>query len=136
MIYKSIKLISGETLACGLDLTDDEFSSALLTETFVPVFKPVSFYSVKFNDDGEVSEVVGIQPWIPISKDEYQKLAVSAIIGLADLDDKAVAGYQDFWNVFEEREKELDLEDQEFLEASDEADIMETTTATMGKIYH
>jgi hypothetical protein len=136
MIYKGIKLISGELVACGIDVDEAGFEQALESETFITVNMPVSFYSVKFNEDGQVSEVVGIQPWIPISKAPDQKLAASAIIGLSEMDDKAIDGYKDFWTAYEERDMELDLEDMDMADLEDEADIMEPSTVAVGKRYH
>jgi len=85
--YKAAKLTTGELLAFT---TEQEITSRQLNELrYIDIQNPVAFYSFRFLEDGKLNEVVGMQPWVPITHDEHYPLAVQSIVTIADLDARA-----------------------------------------------
>jgi hypothetical protein len=92
--YKAAKLTTGELLAFT---TEQEITSRQLNELrYIDIQNPVAFYSFRFLEDGKLNEVVGMQPWVPITHDEHYPLAVQSIVTIADLDARAIASYEQY----------------------------------------
>ncbi len=110
--YKAARLTTGELLAFT---TEEEITSRALSEQrYIDILNPVSFYSFRFLEDGRLGEVVGMQPWVPITLDEKYPLAVQSIITIANLEPRAIASYEQFLSNGEEGGlEEIDVSDDE-----------------------
>jgi len=119
--YKAAKLTTGELLAFK---TEQEITSKYLNESrYIDIQHPVAFYSFRFLEDGKLNEVVGMQPWVPITHDEHYPLAVRSIITIADMDARAIASYEQYISNDME-ETELDYNEGEEMEEMEEEIIM------------
>jgi hypothetical protein len=110
--YKAAKLTTGELLAFT---TEEEITSRALNEQrYIDIQNPVSFYSFRFLEDGRLGEVVGMQPWVPITLDERYPLAVQSIITIANMEPRAIASYEQFLSNGEDGGlEEIDVSDDE-----------------------
>lgn len=96
MNYKAAKLVTGEMLAFT---TDQEITSTVLNkQRYIDIMNPVAFYSFRFLEDGKLSEVVGMQPWIPIApgEEEIYPLSVQSIVTITDMDPRAIVSYEEY----------------------------------------
>lgn len=116
--YKAAKLTTGEMLAFK---TEEEITSRYLNDCrYIDIQNPVAFYSFRFLEDGKLNEVVGMQPWVPITQDENYPLAVQSIVTIADLEPRAIASYEQYISTRIDEEIELDQGDAEEEEFEEE----------------
>jgi hypothetical protein len=131
MNYKAAKLITGELVAFT---TDQEITSSMLNkQKYIDIANPVSFYSFRFLEDGKLSEVVGMQPWVPIATtdSDIYPLSVQSIITITDMDPRAIISYEEYIS------RQNEAEDMEYGDEEEEFDeevfnIDEQIT----KVYH
>jgi hypothetical protein len=110
--YKAVKLTTGELLAFKTD--EDITGRQLNDQRYINIQDPVSFYSFRFLEDGRLGEVVGMQPWVPITLDEKYPLAVHSIVTIANMEPRAIASYEQFLSNGEEGGlEEIDVSDDE-----------------------
>lgn len=117
MNYKAAKLVTGELLAFT---TDQEITSSILNkQKYIDIINPVAFYSFRFLEDGRLSEVVGMQPWVPIAprEEEIYPLSVQSIVTITDMDPRAIISYEEYISRSSE-----EAEPEELNEAEEEFD--------------
>ena len=96
MNYYSLRLKTGEMLACGSDHTID--THVLEQQTRVVITNPIVFESFKFPDyeTGQVVETISMMPYVPISADTTYTISSDAIITIGSLRDSALERYTKF----------------------------------------
>jgi len=95
MQFISLKLITGEVIACGIDepLNDE----TLITKKFVKLDKPVLFSSFKFVDNtGQVIETVSMSPFNPVSTDISYTLKTNCIMSVNSIKPSALEKYNQY----------------------------------------
>lgn len=134
MIYKAAKLITGELVAFT---TDQEITSNVLNaQKYIDIVNPVAFYSFRFLEDGKLSEVVGMQPWVPIAPtattEEVYPLSVQSIVTITDMDPRAIISYEEYIS------RQSEAEDMEYGEEEEEEFDEEVFNVDeqISKLYH
>ena len=95
MIYKAIKLKTGELIACSSE--KDITTRSLNENRFITVHNPVMFNSFKFVDDeGELVETISMMPLIPVSEDTEYDISTDCIMSVASIRAHAVDRYTAF----------------------------------------
>jgi hypothetical protein len=95
MIYKAIKLKTGELIACTSE--KDITTRSLNENRFITVHNPVMFNSFKFVDDeGELVETISMTPLIPVSEDTEYDISTDSIMSVASIRAHAVERYTAF----------------------------------------
>jgi len=98
MQFISLKLITGETIACGIDepLNDE----TLITKKFVKLDKPVLFSNFKFVDNtGQVVETVSMSPYNPVSTDLTYMMKTSCIMSVNSIKPSALERYNQYKDI-------------------------------------
>jgi hypothetical protein len=133
MIYKAAKLVTGELVAFT---TDQEITSNVLNaQKYIDIVNPVAFYSFRFLEDGKLSEVVGMQPWVPIAPsvttEEVYPLSVQSIVTITDMDPRAIISYEEYIS------RQSEDEDMEYGEEEEEFDEeVFNVDEQISKLYH
>lgn len=97
MKYKTIKLKSGELLACGIETDFD------LNHSSVLIYRPIQFSSFKFmNQRGQVVESVTLTPFLVTSNDEIMEISTDSIMTVCDLTPTALSRYKQFVEIVDE----------------------------------
>lgn len=97
MKYKTIKLKSGELLACGIETDFD------LNNTSVLIYRPIQFSSFKFmNQRGQVVESITLTPFLVTSNDEIMEISTDSIMTVCDLTPTALSRYKQFVDIVDE----------------------------------
>jgi hypothetical protein len=134
MIYKTAKLVTGELVAFT---TDQEITSNVLNaQKYIDIVNPVAFYSFRFLEDGKLSEVVGMQPWVPIAPsvttEEVYLLSVQSIVTITDMDPRAIISYEEYIS------RQSEPEDMEYGEEEEEEfdEEVYNVDEQITKLYH
>ena len=132
MNYKAAKLVTGELVAFT---TDQEITSTVLNkQRYIDIINPVAFYSFRFLEDGKLSEVVGMQPWVPIAtaEEEIYPLSVQSIVTITDMDPRAIISYEEYIS------RQSDPEDMEYGEEGEEEfdEEVYNVDEQITKLYH
>ena len=131
--FNAAKLATGELVAFTTDI--EIGAKVLQTREYIDIANPVVFYSHRFVEDGRLAEVIGMQPWIPISAAESFPLQVKSIVTISELDAKAATSYMEYLNRMNDTDYLDSMEDTEDI-LEDEMDLLEMNTEHIGKIYH
>lgn len=96
MNYYSLRLRTGEILACGSENSID--TGMLERQTRVVITNPIVFESFKFPDyeTGQVVETISMIPYMPISADTEYTMRSDAIITIGSLRDSALERYKKY----------------------------------------
>ena len=132
--FNAAKLATGELVAFTTDI--EIGSKVLQSRDYIEIANPVVFYSHRFVEDGRLAEVIGMQPWIPISNSESFPLLVKSIVTISELDDKAATSYKEYLNRMNEDDYLASMDDGEEDMLDEELDLLEMNTEHIGKIYH
>ena len=106
MQFISLKLITGETIACGIDepLNDE----TLITKKFVKLDKPVLFSNFKFVDNtGQIVETVSMSPYNPVSTDLTYMMKTSCIMSVNSIKPSALEKYNQYKDIMHVDRKDV-----------------------------
>lgn len=98
MQFISLKLVTGEVIACGVDepLTDE----TLITKKFIKLDKPVLFSNFKFVDNtGQVIETVSMSPFNPVSTDVTYRIKTNCILSVNSIKPSALERYNQYKDI-------------------------------------
>jgi hypothetical protein len=133
MNYKAAKLVTGEMVA--FTTAQEVNSNVLNKQKYIDIQNPVSFYSFRFLEDGRLSEVVGMQPWVPIATtdNETYPLLVQSIITITDMDPRAIVSYEEY--ISRQSDPETTADEYDAMEEEYEEDIINMEDM-IPKVYH
>lgn len=106
MQFISLKLITGEVIACGIDepLNDE----TLITKKFVKLDKPVLFSNFKFVDGtGQVIETVSMSPFNPVSTDTTYLIKTNTIVSINSIKPSALERYNQYKEIMHIDRKDI-----------------------------
>ena len=127
MEIKSLRLKTGEVLACGVE--DNLDLEGIQSKRFLTIYKPVLFNSFKFlNPEQQVVETISMSPFMNTSVDESYEISSDQVVNICDVRPLALERYKDYVN-YMQQDAQMDygimtedqiLEDELLLDLMDE----------------
>jgi hypothetical protein len=95
MEIKSLRLKTGEVLACGVE--DNLDLESIQSKRFLTIYKPVLFDSFKFlNPQQQVVETISMSPFMNTSIDESFIISSDQVVNICDVRPLALERYKDY----------------------------------------
>jgi len=95
MEIKSLRLKTGEVLACGVEENLD--LEGIQSKRFLTIYKPVLFNSFKFlNPQQQVVETISMSPFMNTSIDDSFIISSDQVVNICDVRPLALERYKDY----------------------------------------
>ena len=95
MEIKSLRLKTGEVLACGVE--DNLDLEGIQSKRFLTIYKPVLFNSFKFlNPQQQVVETISMSPFMNTSIDDSFIISSDQVVNICDVRPLALERYKDY----------------------------------------
>jgi hypothetical protein len=95
MEIKSLRLKTGEVLACGVE--DNLDLEGIQSKRFLTIYKPVLFNSFKFlNPQQQVVETISMSPFMNTSIDDSYIISSDQVVNICDVRPLALERYKDY----------------------------------------
>jgi hypothetical protein len=118
MEIKSLRLKTGEVIACGVE--DNLDLEGIQSKRFLTIYKPVLFNSFKFlNPQQQVVETISMSPFMNTSIDDSYEISSDQVVNICNVRPLALERYKDYVR-YMQQDAEMDFsamtEEQEMLD--------------------